>query len=409
MKRKKMTAVTAFLALTAMTMAGCSPKAGKPIELTCTSCEITEGQTEQIYALTETAGKVTWQSSDESVASVEDGKILGRKAGKATVTAAIGKDQTSCDVVVTRDAKDAVSLKAKDAGYYLEAGDKDGIQTRFVLCTEDENGNVTEEDAAGLTYEMYNRQIAKVDDKGIIKPLAVGPTTMTVTCGDYSCSVDVVVSTKLIKGTKDWLDVIQKTDNLDAYYYVTKDLDFSGTTYGGPSGTEAVDAKKCFRGTIDGGGHRIKNVRAKSLFGPLMDAKISSLAFDGITISGDSAFSPAVGGNGLELQNLSLEVTYSGSASAKSLLGTVVTGCGTMEQSMIRLHGSGAQISRQSDHGFTMKNVAVICDGKLTGDTPEGVRVFTSQMDAIWTINESKMLGSDWSYDINRLPTLGSR
>lgn len=409
MKLKKMTAVTALLALSAMTMAGCSPKAGKPIELTSTSCEIKEGETEQIYALTETAGKVTWKSSDESIVSVEDGKILGRKAGNATVTAVIGKDQTSCDVVVKRDEKDAVSLKAKDAGYYLEAGDKDGIQTRFVLCTEDENGNVTQEDATGLTYEMYNRQIAKVDENGVIKPLSVGPTTMTVTCGDYSCSVEVVVSTKLIKSTKDWLDVIQATDNLDAYYYVTKDLDFSGTAYRVPSGTEAVDAKKCFRGTIDGGLHKIKNVSAKSLFGPLMDAKITGLAFDGAKINGSGAFATAMGGNGLELTNLFVEVTYSGSASAKNLLADAVTGSGTMEQSMIRLHDKGAQISKAMDDKFTMKNVAVICDGKTTGNTPEGVRVFTSQMDAVWTINESRMLGSDWSYDINRLPTLGSR
>jgi len=47
-----------------------------------------------------TTKKVKWSSSDPSVASVKKGKVTGKKAGKAEITAKVGKKKYTCKVTV---------------------------------------------------------------------------------------------------------------------------------------------------------------------------------------------------------------------------------------------------------------------------------------------------------------------
>lgn len=407
MKIKRISTIIVGSMLLVSSLTACTPKQGKAIELTKTSCEMLEGETDIVYALTEETGKVNWSSSDASVASVENGEILGRKAGTATITAVIGKASATCKVVIKSDGTDGVSLCSTDSGYYLEADDKEGVQSHFVLRSTDEKGNVTEETPTDLQYEMYNKQIANVDEKGVITPLAIGPTTMTVTSGDFTCSVDVVISTKLIKNTKDWLNVLQTTDNLDGYYYVTKDLDFSGVNYVNLGNASEIEPTKCFRGTIDGGYHTLKNISASgSLFGPLMDAKISNMAFENVK-TGGSGFAPSIFGNGVKLSNLSIQLCAVGNV----ILTENLDGYGTMEQCMIQLNssGNGKKLVAEAGKNFVAKNNALVCQGGKMSGVLDGVKSYTSKMDAIWEINETKMLGSAWNYSMNGLPTLSKR
>ena len=64
--------------------------------------------------------RVTWTSSDNSVASVQNGRVTGHKAGKCTVTAQIQNGKTlKCKVTVTDNAKlNKTSISLKIGGYY---------------------------------------------------------------------------------------------------------------------------------------------------------------------------------------------------------------------------------------------------------------------------------------------------
>ncbi len=53
---------------------------------------------------------------------------------------------------------------------------------------------VDDKDTATLTYTGYDKSIIAVDAKGIVTALKVGKTTVTVTMGDVSCDIQVIVS-----------------------------------------------------------------------------------------------------------------------------------------------------------------------------------------------------------------------
>ena len=87
--------------------ATCEVTVKQPVEsvtVTAESTEVAVGKTVQLTAqvLPENATDkaVTWQSSDETVATVENGVVTGVKAGTATITAAAGGKTGSCTVTV---------------------------------------------------------------------------------------------------------------------------------------------------------------------------------------------------------------------------------------------------------------------------------------------------------------------
>jgi len=412
-----------MLAMTVLT--GCEGKKGSSIQLTQETCSLKEGESAKIIAMTDEEGSVIWSSSDESVASVTDGSIFGKKKGEAIITARMGTTKTECVVTVDGDGMDNVYLAPKVDGYYMELDASEGIQTEFVVCTRDAEGNVTEEAATDLTYKMYNRGIASVNKEGVITPLEAGPTTMTVTSGELSCVVDVIVSTKLIQTPKDWLDVLGTTDNLEAYYYVTEDLDFKGVEYTGIGTAVARESSSCFRGTIDGGNHSIKNITIKcnggyrGIFGPLLDAKVNNLSFENVvfTASGNitngCGLAPSITGHGIAFRNVNVDIEFTKKASGSSLLAAEIEGTGIFEKCLITVStpsgntiSDGIKLAGSCDENVQMKNLIIVCEGTAPSGLPEGVLSFTDKMEAIWTLNSSKNLGSEWVYNAAELPRL---
>jgi len=87
------------------------------IELSKTTLELVEGESEVLTANVlpdnATDKTVTWSTSDASIATVEEGKVIAIKEGEATITASAGGTSASCSVTVKRKE---VTPEAVDLG-----------------------------------------------------------------------------------------------------------------------------------------------------------------------------------------------------------------------------------------------------------------------------------------------------
>lgn len=120
--------------------------------------------------------KVTWKSSDEEIATVdENGKVSGIKEGnvKITVTAADGGKEAYCDLTVEKVPVTGVVIEAKE-------------KTVKVGSTITLTAKVLPENATykSVKWESLSSNIATVDKSGAVKGNTVGTVTIKATAED---------------------------------------------------------------------------------------------------------------------------------------------------------------------------------------------------------------------------------
>ncbi|MBR3440147.1 MAG: Ig-like domain-containing protein [Bacteroidales bacterium] len=123
---------------------------------------------------------LTWSSSDENVAKVENGKITAVGKGKATITASAGTLKVSCYVTVICPIN-SISLNKSTAQI-------EEYETLTLTATVD-----TEDPDIKVEWSSDYTSIATVDDNGEVYGLKVGITTITAKAGDKSASCKVTV------------------------------------------------------------------------------------------------------------------------------------------------------------------------------------------------------------------------
>ncbi len=158
------------------------------VEIGDSKLTLDKGNTKQLSAVltpSNSTDGITWTSSNPSVASVDNnGFITALSTGSATITATAdsGKSDSVAVTVVSRCTdieivEDSISLKL--------AGDKYTIDALLAPadCT----------DPISWTIESPIATITPNGKTCVITPYTLGTTTLTVTCGNYSDTVTVVV------------------------------------------------------------------------------------------------------------------------------------------------------------------------------------------------------------------------
>lgn len=118
---------------------------------------------------------VTWTSSDEDVATVENGVVTMKAVGETTITASFAGNE---------------DYKAASVSYTLTVQDsREAIE--LVFAEESVSVNVTETVAAPeltgnagngvVSYESSNPEVATVDENGVVTGVADGTVTITAT------------------------------------------------------------------------------------------------------------------------------------------------------------------------------------------------------------------------------------
>jgi len=170
-----------------------------PVEITVLPAEVTgitlnetevakpAGSTLQLKPTLSPAGAtgtVTYSSSDENVATVNDkGLVTAKKAGTAIITAQVGTYTATCKVTVTAPTLVGIRLTPNQAG--IKVGQTLQLATTFLP-----------EGAVGgdVSYTSSNPDVATVSNTGLVTGIKAGTVTITVKSGKFSSTNKITVS-----------------------------------------------------------------------------------------------------------------------------------------------------------------------------------------------------------------------
>ena len=142
---------------------------------------------------------VTWSSSNESVATVEqNGKISAVGVGEATITAKAGDKTATCKVTVTAAAVAVTSVALDNTTLALTVGDA-AVQLTATVAPD----NATDKT---VTWSSDKTSVATVDATGKVTAVAAGTATITATAGDKTATCTVTVKAATIAVTSVALD-----------------------------------------------------------------------------------------------------------------------------------------------------------------------------------------------------------
>ena len=131
--------------------------------------------------------KLTWESSDPSIATVdENGVVRGIKEGTVTITVASsnGKKAT-CTVTVVKETVDAAKIKLISEKTNIE----EGTVTQIKAVIEPEN--VT---SRNLIWTSSDNSVATVDENGIVKGIKAGTVTITAKIKDSKVAANITIT-----------------------------------------------------------------------------------------------------------------------------------------------------------------------------------------------------------------------
>ena len=130
--------------------------------------------------------KLTWTSSDSSVASVDsNGNVTGLKAGTATITAKTSNGKTAtCQVVVSSNVVEVTGVSVSKYNVSVAVG------TSETLTATITPSNAT---IKNPVWSSENPDIATVDNNGKITGIKVGTVKMRVSAGSISSIITVTV------------------------------------------------------------------------------------------------------------------------------------------------------------------------------------------------------------------------
>ena len=157
------------------------------LSLDKTNLSLSIGETAQLTAIVKpdnaTDKNVSWTSSDETVAKVDDGKVTAVKSGKATIIAKCGDKTAECEVTVYAKV---TGVKLSSSSLRMMSGDKALLKATI---TPDNAMN------KNISWSSDNETVAVVNN-GEVTAKAEGKATITVTTedGQYTATCSVTVT-----------------------------------------------------------------------------------------------------------------------------------------------------------------------------------------------------------------------
>lgn len=150
------------------------PVSASAAKLNKKSVSLNVGKTYTLKA-TGTKGKITWTSSNKSVATVSSkGVVKAKKKGTAVITAKYGKKKLTCKATVKQPV---TSIKINKTSATLKKGKS--LTLKATVSPSNANNKA-------VTWTSSNKKVATVTSKGVVKAVGNGTATITVKAKDGS-------------------------------------------------------------------------------------------------------------------------------------------------------------------------------------------------------------------------------
>jgi hypothetical protein len=153
-------------------------------------------------ATNDVSDKATWASTDNGVATVEDGTVKIVSVGKATITATYLGEQAKVDIYVRAPYEAILLTPSGDQTMFID-------ETLAMDAGVRVKANETQDISDDAEWSSSNKLIATVDDKGVVSAKAAGTTTIKASYQGVSKSFKLTVypSVTKLEVEKDQLDV----------------------------------------------------------------------------------------------------------------------------------------------------------------------------------------------------------
>lgn len=179
---------------------------------------------------------VTWTSSNESVAMVGNGRVVGLSAGTTTITATASNGKTATCTVTVTSAVLVNSLSFDVTAATLKANESIVLNPYFYPA------NTTDKT---LTWTTSNSSVARVDTYGRVTGVATGTATITATTANgktAKCTITVATAvTKITLNTSSTTVAIGEYVDLSATISPSNATDKTVTWYSSNSSVARVD------------------------------------------------------------------------------------------------------------------------------------------------------------------------
>lgn len=155
--------------------------------------DMLEGETVQLYPTVNpdnaTDKTVTWESSDEAVATVsDDGLVLAVGEGTAVITATAGAKSATCNVKVSKPGQvviDVTEVRLDKTKLTLKKGQEYQLTATVLPLNATYNT---------VTWTSSNIEVATVSETGLVKALAQGTVVITAEAGEKSAVCELTVT-----------------------------------------------------------------------------------------------------------------------------------------------------------------------------------------------------------------------
>ena len=140
---------------------------------------------------------VSWKSSDPDILAVDSsGKLTAKAPGSATITGSISGASDKVSITVKEIEPESIKIVSDDfsltsavTGYELKVGDVIHLQVEV---------EPKEATVSGITWQVSDPEIAKIDEYGVLTALNNGEVTITAnTDNDIDADIDIKVSSNI--------------------------------------------------------------------------------------------------------------------------------------------------------------------------------------------------------------------